>query len=103
MLSAIFTLIQDRGTRVETRLPRVRAVRSAQCLPEQAAMLAIIISACLINDPSVCKDYKVPLLADVSQNLCMLHAPPHFAKWAEDHPGWQIKSWRCGAASDQDI
>jgi hypothetical protein len=66
-------------------------------------MLAIIISACLINDPSVCKDYKVPLLADVSQNLCMLHAPPHFAKWAQDHPGWQIKSWRCGAASDQDI
>ena len=50
-------------------------------------MLAIIISACLVNDPNVCKDHKVPLMFD---------------KWAEDHPDWQIKKWRCGAASDQD-
>jgi hypothetical protein len=66
-------------------------------------MLAIIISACLVHEPNVCKDYKVPLMFDVSSEMCMLHAPPHFAKWAEDHPGWQIKRWRCSAASDQDL
>ncbi|MFN3869536.1 MAG: hypothetical protein ACK4MF_10775 [Hyphomicrobiaceae bacterium] len=65
-------------------------------------MLAIVISACLIADPNVCKDHKVPLLFDVSTSMCMLYAPPHFAKWAEDNPEWAIKRWRCAAASEQD-
>lgn len=66
-------------------------------------MLAIILSACLANDPNVCKDYKIPLDADVDTTNCALFAPPHFAKWAEAHPGWQIKRWKCAAASYDDI
>ena len=66
-------------------------------------MIAIIISACLISDPSVCKDYKIPLMMDVDSRLCLMHAPPHFGKWSNEHPGWRITKWRCGAASDQDI
>ncbi len=66
-------------------------------------MIAIIISACLISDPDVCKDYKIPLLSGIDPNMCALHAPPHFGKWAEEHPGWRIVKWRCGAASDEDI
>ena len=28
-------------------------------------MLAIILSACMANDPGVCKDYKIPLSVDI--------------------------------------
>lgn len=66
-------------------------------------MLAIILSACMANDPGVCKDYKIQLDSDIDPTKCAMFAPPHFAKWAEDHPGWQIKKWRCAAGNDQDI
>ncbi|MBR2536059.1 MAG: hypothetical protein IKE66_08320 [Hyphomicrobium sp.] len=66
-------------------------------------MLAIILSACLANDPGVCKDYKIPLSSDVDPTRCAMHAPPYFAQWNEDHPGWTIKKWRCTAASEDNI
>ena len=66
-------------------------------------MIAIIISACLISEPGVCKDYKIPLIMDVDARKCLFNAPPHFSKWASEHPGWRIVKWKCGAASDQDI
>lgn len=66
-------------------------------------MLAIILSACLANDPSVCKDYKITLDTDIDPTRCAMDAPPHFAQWVEEHPGWQIKKWRCAEAGADDI
>jgi hypothetical protein len=66
-------------------------------------MLAIVISACMANDPAVCKDYKIPLNIDSDPMHCAMDAPPHFARWADEHPGWQIKRWRCTAASEEKI
>lgn len=65
-------------------------------------MIAIVISACLISDPEVCKDYRIPLSIDVDSISCALHAPPHFAKWAEEHPQWKIVRWGCRPASVSD-
>ncbi len=58
-------------------------------------MITIIISACLISDPGTCKDYRIPLEADIDETKCAYFAPPHFGKWADEHPGWTIKKWRC--------
>jgi hypothetical protein len=58
-------------------------------------MLSIIISACLASNPGVCKDYRIPLAEDIDAAHCALYAPPHFAAWVEEHPGWQIKRWQC--------
>ncbi len=66
-------------------------------------MLAIILSACMATDPGVCKDYKIPLSVDVDTTQCAMAAPPHFAKWTEEHPGWQVKKWRCTTVNDSDI
>lgn len=66
-------------------------------------MLSIILSACLVSDPNVCKDYKIPLSTDLDPTKCALYAPPHFAQWAEQHPGWQIKKWECTAGDSNDI
>jgi hypothetical protein len=35
--------------------------------------------------------------------MCLMHAPPHFGKWATEHPGWRVTRWRCGSASAQNI
>lgn len=66
-------------------------------------MLAIILSACLTSDPSICKDYKISVNPDLDVTTCMMDAPPHFAHWADEHPGWQIKRWRCTTANENDI
>jgi hypothetical protein len=66
-------------------------------------MIAIVLSACLANDPHVCKDYKIPIDADIDAMTCMMEAPPHFAKWSEEHPGWQVARWRCAPASEDNI
>jgi hypothetical protein len=66
-------------------------------------MLAIVLSACLTSDPHVCRDYKIPIDADIDTMTCMVEAPPHFAKWAEEHPGWRVTRWHCGSASEDDI
>lgn len=66
-------------------------------------MLAIIISACLINDPTVCRDYKIQIQEPMDSIRCAMHAAPYFVPWSEEHPGWQIKRWRCGPVSEDEI
>ena len=66
-------------------------------------MISIIISACLISNPNVCKDYRVPLASNVDAKGCLFQAQPHLPKWAEAHPKWAIKSWRCASGDYQDL
>jgi hypothetical protein len=66
-------------------------------------MIAIILSACMANQPAVCRDYRIPLHANADPTHCAAHAPPYFAQWSNEHPGWQIKRWRCAATSENDI
>jgi hypothetical protein len=66
-------------------------------------MIAIVISACLISSPSTCKEYRVPLAHDVDAKRCLYEAQPHLPRWSENHPDWQIKSWRCASADSQDL
>lgn len=66
-------------------------------------MIAIVISACLVADPGVCRDYRIPLAMSVSTSNCMMDAQPHFANWAAQHPGWQIQRWHCTTANEQDL
>lgn len=66
-------------------------------------MIAIILSACLANDPHVCKDYKISVDSNLDTTQCAMYAPPYFAEWNEQHPGWQIKRWRCTTGSETDL
>ncbi len=66
-------------------------------------MIAIVITACLVQDPNVCRDFQIPINAGFDERSCALHAPPHFGKWAKEHPGWTIKRWKCRPASVNDI
>jgi len=66
-------------------------------------MISIVISACLIANPNVCSDYRLPLAIEVDARRCLFQAQPHLPRWAEQHPKWQIKRWRCASADVQDL
>ncbi|MDX2290177.1 MAG: hypothetical protein NW217_15330 [Hyphomicrobiaceae bacterium] len=65
-------------------------------------MIVIVLTACLLNDPTVCREHRLPFMDAVPLNMCSMNAPPYFAGWAADHPQWQVKSWRCTAGKDTD-
>jgi len=66
-------------------------------------MIAIVISACLVGNPGVCKDYRIPLALNVDANSCMMNAQPHFATWAQRHPGWRIVRWHCSSGDVEEL
>ncbi len=65
-------------------------------------MLSIILSACLVSNPGQCKDFKIPLDVNMDALQCAMAAPPYFAQWAEEHPGWQIRRWKCQSSALND-
>jgi hypothetical protein len=82
------------------------AARAALANPvgqQEDVVVAILLTVCLIGDPNTCRDYKITLVPGVTLNQCLMTAPPHIAKWSEEHPGWHVERWRCGNASREDI
>jgi len=66
-------------------------------------VIAILLTACLIGEPSTCRDDKIALHPGISLTQCLMTAPPHLAQWSQEHPGWHVERWQCGNASRQDI
>lgn len=66
-------------------------------------MLAIVVSVCLISDPTICRDERISLVADVSPHRCAMGAPPYVAQWNGEHPDWRVVRWRCSSAGERDI
>jgi hypothetical protein len=66
-------------------------------------MLAIVISVCLIRDPTICRDERISQLIDASPRQCAMNAAPYVAQWNGEHPDWRVVRWRCGSADERDI
>jgi hypothetical protein len=67
-------------------------------------MITIILSTCLLADPAVCHDETIPLSNEVSSAVrCVMMAPPHVAKWSEEHPQWRVVRWQCRVSGRRDI
>ncbi len=66
-------------------------------------MLSVILSACLIADPNECRDFKIPVDFRMPAKYCTAAAAPVCARWASEHPQWQIKRWKCQPSSLNDI
>lgn len=66
-------------------------------------MIAIILSTCLLADPSVCREQTIPLSSQVSATRCAMMAPPHVARWSVEHPRWRVVRWRCRTGGQHDI
>lgn len=59
-------------------------------------MIVLVLSVCLAADPDRCKDVNLTFSADgLTPYECVMRAQPELAKWIGEHPGWQVKKWRC--------
>lgn len=63
-------------------------------------MLALVISACLISNPGICKDFRVPHEGKMNAAQCMFQGQILISKWEEDHPSWNVKRWACNSNAE---
>jgi hypothetical protein len=62
-------------------------------------MLELIVSVCLVDNPTRCKDVSLVYLAEsVTPMQCMMQSQAEIAKWTEGHPNWVAKRWSCRPA-----
>ena len=57
-------------------------------------MIELLFVACLATSPDDCQQQSL-LYTDMSPMACMMAAQPELAKWAEAHPNFRIKNWKC--------
>jgi hypothetical protein len=56
-------------------------------------MIDLIIVACLLASPAECRDHIVTDVGSVP--TCQFSSMLTVAKWAGDHPRWQVKRFQC--------
>ena len=62
-------------------------------------MLELLVSTCLISEPTSCKDVSLVYSAESATPFqCMMGAQSEIAKWADEHPKWVVKRWTCQTA-----
>jgi len=61
-------------------------------------MVELLFIACLSSAPDECRERSL-VFTDVTPMTCMMGAQPELAKWAEAHPKFTIKSWKCRTVS----
>ncbi|GJD89111.1 hypothetical protein BHAOGJBA_2637 [Methylobacterium hispanicum] len=62
----------------------------------------ILLSICLLAQPSTCKEDKIDLSFEArSPFVCLRNAQSALATWQESHPEWHVARWRCVARGSQ--
>ncbi len=66
--------------------------------------MEIILSVCLIANPSQCKDQPLDQRVNTADPFhCTVVSTPYVAQWADQHPAWKIIKWRCSASGGRDM
>jgi len=60
----------------------------------EVSMIELVFLTCLLSQPSECREREM-IFYDVTMMSCMIGAQPELAKWAYEHPDWQITRWKC--------
>jgi len=58
-------------------------------------MIDLVLTVCLISDPSQCRVERLHFETQGSLLQCMFLAPSQVAKWSESHPKFRVARWRC--------
>lgn len=61
-------------------------------------MIEIILTLCLLSNPSKCRDEQIPLTQEANLWSCLLGAQVDIAKQMELRPRWAVKKWKCQQA-----
>jgi hypothetical protein len=70
-------------------------------------MLTLALTACLLGDPTRCRDHKITIHDEnVGMLTCMMVSHQIIAKWATEHPGfvenWYVKKWACSFETERE-
>jgi len=57
--------------------------------------ITIMITVCLLSDPTACEVKAVPVSQVGTLRQCMSEAQPHLAAWIGEHPKYHIVKWKC--------
>ncbi len=57
-------------------------------------MIELLFVTCLSVSPTDCQERSM-LFTDITPMTCMMGAQPEMAKWATQHPKWQVARWKC--------
>jgi len=60
-------------------------------------MVELVLLACLLKEPSRCEQHYVPTAETAGMMACVLNGQFQLVQWREQHPGWVIRRWTCGA------
>jgi hypothetical protein len=58
-------------------------------------LVDLILLACLLANPSECREFHVLFQASGSLQGCAIRAQPYLAQWAGAHPAYRIARWHC--------
>ncbi|MCB8838217.1 hypothetical protein [Aurantimonas sp. VKM B-3413] len=58
-------------------------------------MVDLILTVCMITNPSSCHEERLTYQAGNGLSQCMMLSMPYVAAWAGDHPKWKVKTWKC--------
>lgn len=59
-------------------------------------MIELVLSVCLVADPTRCKDVGLQYAENMTPFQCAMRAQPEIAKWSEANPNWVVKRFKCG-------
>ncbi len=66
--------------------------------------LEMIVTACLLAAPAECKDHRVRItMQGGDPQLCVYYSVREIALWQQMNRKWEVKSWRCGFTSPDEV
>ncbi len=80
-------------------MPGRPAPIGAGCVPASPeAGMFLLLSVCLIAQPSHCREERINLSYDnPNPFLCLRNSQSTLARWQEEHPDWHVERWRCAS------
>ena len=64
-------------------------------------VIDLVLTICLISDPSSCREEHLHFENKGNLLNCMFLAPMEIAKWSEEHPKLRVVRWRCAYPSSE--
>jgi hypothetical protein len=58
--------------------------------------MLILMSICLLADPSSCREERLSFsFEEPNAMACLVRSQETIAEWQRSHPEWRIDRWRC--------
>jgi hypothetical protein len=60
-------------------------------------MVELVFIVCMLAQPAKCERIHPAFVEPMPLGACMRDGPIYAMRWLEEHPGWRLRAWRCGA------